>query len=277
MIQIVLLGTGTANIDAERFGASTALVIDETAYLIDCGPGVMQRAAAAQQQGVEALDPATLTTLFLTHLHADHTTGLADLILGSWIMGRETPLRVFGPRGTKAMVEHLLAAYEADIHERVHGVEALPETGYQVEVAEVEPGRCFDERDVQVDAFRVDHGGLEAYGYHFVTPRYRIVISGDTIPTPAVVEYATGCDVLIHNAYSAAGISWRSAHSQDIHRRVLTSAPQLAEIAGKTRPGKLVLHHLESWDSAQQLIAEIRQGYDGEIVVGSDLEMIALE
>ena len=44
--------------------------------------------------------------------------------------------------------------------------------------------------------------GLEAYGYKFETADKTIVISGDTTPTDALVEAATGCDILVHEVYS---------------------------------------------------------------------------
>ena len=85
--QIVLLGTGTPLPDPERSGPCTAIVTNGNAYLIDFGPGVVRRAAAARNKGVKALEPTNLKIAFLTHLHADHTLGFADLILTPWIMG----------------------------------------------------------------------------------------------------------------------------------------------------------------------------------------------
>lgn len=95
------------------------MVRNGRAYLVDAGPGVVRRAAAAQRAGVGALDPKNLSVLFLTHLHLDHTVGLPDAILSAWTLERTVPLEVYGPPGTKAMVDHLLAAYQADIRNRI--------------------------------------------------------------------------------------------------------------------------------------------------------------
>src|SRR5215470_1385158 len=78
--QIVLLGTGTPNADPDRSGPAVAIVVDETPYLVDFGPGVVRRAAAAYRKGVKALAMPKLTRAFVTHLHTDHTAGYPDLI-----------------------------------------------------------------------------------------------------------------------------------------------------------------------------------------------------
>jgi len=83
--QIVLLGTGTPNADPDRFGPSVAIVVNNTPYLVDFGPGVVRRAAAAFKKGVTGLAVRNLNRAFVTHLHSDHTAGLPDLILTPWV------------------------------------------------------------------------------------------------------------------------------------------------------------------------------------------------
>ena len=114
-MQIVLLGTGTPAPDPERSGPSTAIVVNGTPYLVDFGAGVVRQAAAARKRGVRGLEAVNLRIGFLTHLHSDHTLGFPDLILTPWVVGRKEPLEVYGPPGTRAMAEHILKAYGADI------------------------------------------------------------------------------------------------------------------------------------------------------------------
>jgi ribonuclease BN (tRNA processing enzyme) len=78
--QVVLLGTGTPNADPDRSGPAVAVVVNDTPYVVDCGPGVVRRAAAAERRGVRGLAVAKLRRLFITHLHSDHTVGLPDFI-----------------------------------------------------------------------------------------------------------------------------------------------------------------------------------------------------
>lgn len=109
--QVVLLGGGTPSPDPERSGPATAVVVNGTPYLIDFGPGVVRRIAAASQQGVKGLTVVNVRVAFLTHLHSDHTIGYVDLILTPWSVGRGQPLEVYGPQGLKHMTSHVLEAY----------------------------------------------------------------------------------------------------------------------------------------------------------------------
>ena len=272
--KIVLLGTGTPNAEPDRSGPSVAIVVGDTPYLVDCGPGVVRRATAAQAVGIEALEPRKLTRLFLTHLHSDHTAGYPDLILTPWALDREEPLEVYGPPGTQAMTEHILAAYAEDIRDRLSGLEPIEEGGYLAQAHEIGTGVVYQDAWVRVEAFAVVHGSLPSFGYKFQTPDRTMVISGDTAATGVLVEAARGCDVLIHEVYSSSRFerlppAWRRYHSS-MH----TSTRELAEIASEARPGLVVLYHQLFWGATEEeLLAEIREQYDGHVVSGKDLDV----
>src|SRR5262245_10387815 len=69
--KVVLLGTGTPAATPDRSGPATAIVVNDTAYLVDFGPGVVRRAsAAAASSGIAALQPTRLRVAFVTHLHS---------------------------------------------------------------------------------------------------------------------------------------------------------------------------------------------------------------
>lgn len=272
--QIVLLGTGTPNADPNRSGPSVAVVVNNTPYIVDSGPGVVRRAAAAYDAGVRGLQVCRLSTAFLTHLHSDHTVGYPDLILTPWVLERRDPLQVYGPTGTRAMTEHILAAYEEDIRERLEGLEPANRTGFRVEVVEIEAGHVYKDQNVTVEAFAVRHGAWPAFGFKFETPDRTIVISGDTAPSETVVEAARGCDVLIHEVYSSAGLEKRSLAWRRYHSSVHTSSRELAEVASIARPGLLILYHqLFHGVSEQELLAEVQERYEGNVVSGRDLDI----
>jgi ribonuclease BN (tRNA processing enzyme) len=134
-----MLGTGTPGPDPDRSGPATAIIVGDTPYLIDFGPGVVRRMAAAYRNGIVAFGfgGANLQTAFLTHLHADHSAGYPDLLLTPWIMGRRAPLEVYGPRGLKNMTEHVTNAWRLDIANRTYGAERLPVGGSRVSVHEI--------------------------------------------------------------------------------------------------------------------------------------------
>ncbi len=273
--KVVLLGTGTPNADPERSGPAVAIVVDSTSYLIDLGPGVVRRAAAAYQAGIEGLQASRLRTAFITHLHSDHTLGYADFIFTPWVLERDVPAEVYGPSGLQEMTDHLLAAYERDIRIRLDGLEPANSEGYKVNVHEIEPGLIYEDQLVQVTAFPVQHGSWsQAFGFRFDTPDRSIVISGDARPSPSIVQACQGCDVLIHEVYSQAGFEQRDPVWQTYHSNFHTSAPALGEIAAEARPGMLILYHQLLWGATpSQLVEEIMVKYDGTIIYGNDLDV----
>ena len=265
---LILLGTGTPNAEPSRSGPAAAVVAGEQPYVVDFGPGVVRRAVAA------GLDPKRLTRAFLTHLHSDHTAGYPDLILTPWTLEREEALEVYGPPGLAAMTERLLAAYEADIKQRLAGLEPANETGWRVEAHDVDPGVVYEDENVAVEAFAVDHGSWDTYGYKFRTADRTIVISSDTAPTEIMVEKSRGCDILVHEVYSVAGFETLTPAWQAYHAAVHTSSRELAELASRAEPKLLVLYHQLLWGvSYDELVAEVKEHYAGEVVSGRDLDV----
>jgi len=273
--KIVFLGTGTPNADPSRFGPALAIVVDGRPYLVDAGPGVVRRAAAACERGIRELNMASLNRVFITHLHSDHTAGLADLILGPWVLGRPDPLVVYGPPGIRAMTSHLLAAYAEDIRERTEGMEPLDLVEPLAAPVEITPGKVFAEEGVAVEAFRVHHGAWPAYGYRFATPDRVIVVSGDTAPFEGIEQAYSGCDVLIHEVHSEYGLSKRAPEWRTYHRSMHTSTIELAKIAAIVRPKLLVLTHqiFHGSVSEDDLVAEVRAHYEGRVVSAHDLDV----
>jgi ribonuclease BN (tRNA processing enzyme) len=280
--QIVMLGTGTPRPDPTRSGPATALVVNGTPYLVDFGPGVIRRAAAAYNQGITALGPAAggIKTVFLTHMHADHTAGYPDLILTPWILGRKEPIEVYGPKGLRAMTRHVLSAWKIDIDNRVNGIDRLPRAGYRVVAHEIKPGVIYTDRNIRVTAFPVRHGLEHAFGFRFETPDRIIVMSGDTAPTPSLIEHCAGCDVLIHETYSQQTYEQVSVKWQRYRRTHHTSSKELAALASRVKPGLLVLYHranaggaLRLADPEEVLLKEIQALYNGPVRTGHDLDV----
>jgi ribonuclease BN (tRNA processing enzyme) len=284
--KVVFLGTGTPLPDPDRSGPCTAIVVNGTPYLVDAGPGLVRRATSAVRKGVVELNSTNLKIAFVTHLHVDHTAGLPDLIFTPWIMGRKEPLELYGPKGTRAMSDHLLEAYTEDIRNRTEDLEHSNKTGYKVNVHEIQPGIVYKDNNVTVTAFPVAHGAwVQAFGFRFQTPDRVIVISGDTSPSPALLENCQGCDLLIHEAYTEGSTAKVSAEWQKYRRAYHTSTTQLAEIATKAKPGLLVFYHRANpgcdqagaecgkSGSEEEMLREIREHYSGKVVAAHDLDI----
>jgi ribonuclease BN (tRNA processing enzyme) len=278
--QIVMLGTGTPRPDPRRAGPATAIIVNDVPYLIDFGAGVIRRATAAYEKGVTALGYGGLNirTVFLTHMHSDHTIGYPDLIFTPWVMGRREPLAVYGPKGIEAMTGHVLEAWQVDIDGRMGGLNQHNPTGYMVNAHEIVPGVVYRDSHVTVTAFPARHEEMaDSFSYRFDTPDRAIVISGDTAPTQALLDNSRDCDVLIHDAYSTQEVRDAARPSPEFRRRHHTSSVELAEIANAVKPGLLVTYHRshagEGTPGGQDvLVEEIRQIYRGKVVAARDLD-----
>jgi ribonuclease Z len=129
---VTLLGTGTPNPRIEHLGPSTLVEAGRQRLVFDVGRGTTIR---LEQIGVRA---ASVTAVFLTHFHSDHTNGLPDLWLTGWLPpfgGRATPFRVVGPSGATALARGLEATYADDVRIRL-AEERLPAAGIAITVCE---------------------------------------------------------------------------------------------------------------------------------------------
>jgi ribonuclease BN (tRNA processing enzyme) len=271
-LRVVMLGTGTPNADPERSGPAVAIVAGTQAYLVDAGPGVVRRAAAAVvRTQITALRVPSLTFLFLTHLHSDHTLGYPDLIFSPAVLGRGKPLEVYGPKGAEEMTAHLMAAWKKDMDVRINGLEHGNPAAYKVNVHEIGPGMVYQDAHVTVKAFLVKHATWDqAFGYRFETPARSVVLSGDTAPTPAIAEACHGCDVLLHEVYCTPPGRNPSAYYKAAH----TSAAELAQIATQAKPKLLVLYHqLFAGCDESTLLQQVQQGYAGAVVSAKDFDI----
>jgi ribonuclease Z len=271
--QVVLLGTGNPAPLPDRSGPATAIIVNGTAYLVDFGPGVVRRANAAFLNGIEALEPVRLRVAFVTHLHSDHTVGYPDLIFTPWTIGRRVPLEVYGPKGLRAMTEHILEAYRVDIETRTNpnGNQRDFPQGHNVNAHEICPGVVYRDSNVTVTAFETLHA-MESYGYRFDTADRSIVISGDTKPTQATIDACNGCDVLIHEAHTPAWLATRPERFQQFSAKYHTTTAELAELARRARPKLLILYHYSSL-SPEELVNDMTARYSARFVIGHDLDI----
>jgi ribonuclease BN (tRNA processing enzyme) len=276
--RVVVLGTGTPVPDAARAGAGIAVVVDGEAYLFDAGGGVAHRAAqAAERLEMPALTPQNVAHLFITHLHSDHLHDVSELATARW-WSRKRRLRIWAPRGMAAYVEHMNAMATVEANVRVAGTppELIADRqGYLAAVTEIEDGVVFRDDRITVEAFTVPHGDIRpSFGYKVTTADRSIVISGDTAISPAVAEKARGVDLLFHEVISGDRLAELSEFWQHYHGTSHTTTGQLAKLASQARPRRLVLYHvLFSGATADEVVAEVKRGYDGEVVLADDLDV----
>lgn len=279
MIAITLLGTGGPIPDAHRAGPATLVSCGSgdaiEHYLVDAGRGVLMRLAAV------GLRPPQLTALLLTHLHSDHITDLNDVITSQWILTfQPTPLRIIGPVGTRAVVDHLLASLGPDIGYRIAHHDDLtgPPLVDVVEIAEgplvPSPGAAriivapTDHRPVEPSiAFRIEHGDDA------------VVLAGDTVPCSGLDALAAGAGAIVHTVIRKDLIAQvpiqRMLDTLDYH----SSPEEAADTAARAGVGTLVLTHYvppvpPGGTEDYRTLAATR--FAGRIEVGDDLHRIEI-
>ncbi|MAO98245.1 MAG: MBL fold metallo-hydrolase [Gammaproteobacteria bacterium] len=271
-----VLGSGTPNPNPERMGSAYLVLANDTPYLFDFGSGVVRRVAALSSEwggNFSKLDVTQLEYAFLSHIHSDHTLGLADLIITPWIMGRDKPLKIFGPEAAKDMADHIIKAYQPDIDYRIYGSQPQNDKGYKAIFTSIEEGVIYEDKNIMVTAFLNDHGDLaESYGFLIQTGDKTILISGDTGPSANLLRFGNEVDILVHEVYSQAGFEKKEPDWKIYHKAHHTSPSELAKIAKKLNPKTLVLSHILFWGSSEsEILEEIMKDYDGKVILADDL------
>jgi len=275
-LDVIFLGTA-GSVPTARRGLPAALVRrGGERLLFDCGEGT-------QRQLVRSVGLAELDAVFLTHLHADHWLGLPGMLKSFELRDRERPLTVYGPPGTRAALERLRPVFGRPrfglTFAEPEPDEALERDGYRIVPFLVRHrGRAYgyaiveDHRPGRFDAARAETLGVRP-GPDFGRlqrgeavdgvspdqvlgpdrPGRRVVLTGDTAPTDAVVVAAHGADVLVHEA--TFGDEDRERAAQTLH----STARQAATVAADAEVALLALTHLSSRLPARRLLEEARE------------------
>ena len=273
--RVTLLGTGAPPPRLDRFGPSTLVEAGGKKFIFDAGRGAMQR---LHQLGTPFGD---IDGMFLTHHHSDHVVGFPDLWLTGWIgrpWGRRSvPLEVWGPEGTRQMMEHLPQAFAVDIRVRRRN---YPPEGVTLVAHEIREGVVLNADGIEISAFEVDHGGeeLPAFGYRIDYGGRSVVLSGDTTFNENLIRHAEGADVLVHEVTAAGGSMAENAQQLKRIAANHTTPEQAAEVFSRVKPRLAVYNHLLLFGNAkpEDLIPATKKKYAGPVIVGEDLLQIEI-
>lgn len=272
-MEIVTLGTGSPLPDPDRAGPSTLVRAGGLQLLVDCGRGVLMRAAAV------GLAPSAISRLLLTHLHSDHTTDLNDVIITRWITSMEpNPLPVIGPAGTARLVERTLDMLEDDIgYRRDHHADLRWEPS--CEVLEVGDGDHVDlGAGVRLTVAATDHRPVQpTVGYRIDGPTGSAVLAGDTVPCPGLDRLCEGADIYVQTVVRDTLIRPiplpRLQDILDYH----SSVADAARTAARGGVGTLVLTHpvpAPAPGSESEWEAEAAAHFGGRVVLAADLTSV---
>ena len=296
--RLVLLGTrGGPGVSLDRSETASAVVVDGVPYLVDCGYGTM-RALVESGLGYQAV-----STVFLTHLHDDHTADIAAMLAHQWTGSKATPTNVYGPYATERTVKGAIEFFRANVEIRTidEGRKEKPEDmffGHDADVGN-DPVRVFADDKVIVTAAtnthfperfvaRMQHRSL---GFRFETSTRSICFSGDTAYSTNIVRLARGadvfvCEVMDHRTYEnnmrRAAEAAAAGNPESVARHVAethstpTDVGRMAKEAGvKT----VVLNHQLRGQAANgftlsSFIDGVRGEFDGNVIVGEDQQVI---
>jgi ribonuclease BN (tRNA processing enzyme) len=292
--RLVMLGTrGGPGVSLDRSETASAVVVDGVPYLVDCGYGTM-RALVASGVGFQPV-----STVFITHLHDDHTADLAAMLAHQWTGSKAVPTHVYGPFATARTVEGAIAFFRANVEIRMvdEGRTVEPETlffGHDLEVGN-EPVRVFADERVVVTAAtnthfperfvaRMQHRSL---GYRFETSARSICFSGDTAYSANIVRLARGadlfvCEVLDHASYEnnmrRAKEAAEAGNPESVFRHVAETHSTPADVgrmAHEAGVNTVVLNHqvrgaAASGFTISSFIDGVRAVFDGNVIVGED-------
>lgn len=295
-LTLTFLGTGAAIPSLDRNVASLALAREGETLLFDCGEGTQRQ---MMRYGVSF----SVRDVFFTHFHADHLLGLTGLVRTLGLQDRTDPLRLYGPRGARRVLEHALAV----------GIER---NKFPVQIEELSPGERVSRPEYDVVAVEADHRA-PSLGYVLVEhtrlgrfqpervrelgvpegplwgrlhrgetvelpdgrrvgptdlvgpprPGRKVVISGDTRPSPVIGAAAAGADLLVHEATFSA---------EESEKADLTGHSTAADAAGIARDAgvrRLVLTHISAryTREAPELLAEAQAIFPASVVARDGL------
>ena len=250
----MILGSGASLLSPDRVSSGLMVETAGNPLLFDLGAGVLHRLSCSLE------DITKIEHIFISHLHVDHISDIVALIQSLWLSGYDKMLNVYGPSQIQKM-----AVLLAEIFPYLKGK-------IKMKYHQLEPGFLAKVKEWTVLAFPVDHGDIEAYGFHIEAEGKRVVYSGDTRPCKEMIKHAKGADLLIHEC------SMPDRMKGEMVTATHTTPGDLGRLAAEANVKALVLVHMypELLEELGDALRSIRSSYSGKIIVPRDTQIITL-
>jgi ribonuclease Z len=252
MPKLIFLGTSNAIPDETHENTHMVLVGESRIVLIDCVDSPILRLKKVD------VDFNRLSDLVLTHFHPDHVSGVPQLLMNMWLMGRKLPLNIYGLHHTLDRIEDLMRSYGW-----AEWPDFFPVIFYRLPAQEkITVLEC---EEFCILATPVQHF-IPTIGLRieFLKSQKALAYSCDTEPCPQVLRLAEGADVLIHES---SGLL--PGHS---------SAAQAGEAAAQAEVGELFLIHYPTGQyTVKDLLSEARAKFEGPVTLAEDFKSINFE
>ena len=200
-LKVVVCGSRSPLPSPGRAESCVLVEAGDDIYIFDLGNGSVNNLTQYQ------VPWPNVKAVLITHMHSDHMADLPDAHLQSWIQGRTSPLKVYGPEGINLVTKGFELAYSADYQYRNehHGDDMLPMSIAGFNAIQIINNQFIpnDTPGLEILPFVVDHYPVNsAFGFKISYKGRTVVISGDTIHDGSVQKYSQDVDVLVHSAIS---------------------------------------------------------------------------
>ena len=250
MAKLVFLGTASALAYPGHENSFFVIEGESSAVLVDCAARALQR---LQETNVD-LDH--LHDLIITHFHPDHVSGLPNLLMGMWLLGRKDEFRIHGNAHAIARAQKMMELFEWDTWVGMYPVSFH-------EIPSQELGLVLENPEFQIRSSPVEHM-IPTLGIrvHYRPGEYDLAYSSDTNPIAETVRLADGADILIHEAAGEA-----DGHS---------TPAEAGEIAARANVKALYLIHysLQGETPVESLLAKAKKTFQGKVFLAEDLMTI---
>jgi ribonuclease Z len=277
-MRVIACGTGMPTTRAAQAAACFLVELGNgDKFIFDIGTGSAERISSLQ------IPYDFLDKIFIGHLHADHFGSLGEMFIGGALMGRQKPLRVWGPNGptpelgTAYAVQKMKEMYTWDLAGRVGLVDFR---GYSIEVNEfdykAENAVIYNENGVTIRSFPAIHSLDGPVSFSLEWNDLKFVFGSDTYPNNWFMKYAKDADLAVHECFVAVPdlvkkMRFTPEQALLVGTQVHTAPEAFGKVMSGIEPRMAVAYHFfKDFDTTAEINDRIRTTYDGPLSLAED-------